>query len=107
MGVVGAVLVARWSLGLLRTTSVVLLDREGPDDMRDAIKRRIEEDEGNRVTDLHLWAVGPRLYSAVVGVATDRSAAARSLQASAAARARRRALVVEVHAASPAELPAR
>jgi cation diffusion facilitator family transporter len=73
MGVVGAVLVGRWSLGLLRTTSVVLLDREGPDELRELIKRRIEEQEGNRVTDLHVWAVGPRLYSAVVGVATDRA----------------------------------
>jgi len=72
MGVVGAVLVGRWSLGLLRTTSVVLLDREGPDDLRDLIKRRIEADKGNRITDLHLWAVGPRLYSAVLSVATDR-----------------------------------
>ena len=71
MGVVGAVLVGRWSLGLLRTTSVVLLDREGPDDLRDLIKRRIEAQEGNRVTDLHIWAVGPRLYSAIVGVATN------------------------------------
>jgi cation diffusion facilitator family transporter len=71
MGVVGAVLVGRWSIGLLRTTSVVLLDREGPDELRGVIKRRIEAHEGNRVTDLHVWAVGPRLYSAVVGVAAD------------------------------------
>jgi cation diffusion facilitator family transporter len=71
MGIVGAVLVGRWSVGLLRTTSVVLLDREGPDDLRALIKRRIEADRGNRVMDLHVWAVGPSLYSAIVGVAAE------------------------------------
>ena len=56
---------------ILEKMDVVLLDREGPDDLRDLIKRRIEAQEGNRVTDLHIWAVGPRLYSAIVGVATN------------------------------------
>lgn len=70
MGIVGAVLVGRWSIGLLHTTSVVLLDREGPDDLRSAIRRRIEAVDDNRVTDLHLWAVGPRMYSAIIAVVT-------------------------------------
>lgn len=70
MGIVGAILVGRWSLGLLHTTSVVLLDREGPDDLRAVIRDRIEAVDDNRVTDLHLWAVGPRMYSAIVGVVT-------------------------------------
>lgn len=70
MGIVGAVLVGRWSIGLLHTTSVVLLDREGPDDLRTAIRQRIEASDDNRVTDLHLWAVGPRMYSVIVAVVT-------------------------------------
>lgn len=70
MGLVGAVLVGRWSLGLLRTTSVVLLDREAPDALRDLVRKRIEAEDGNRVTDLHVWAIGPRLYSVIVAVAT-------------------------------------
>lgn len=70
MGLVGAVLVGRWSLGLLRTTSVVLLDREAPDALRDLVRRRIEVEDGTRVTDLHVWAIGPRLYSVIVGIAT-------------------------------------
>ena len=70
MGIVGAVLVARWSLGLLHSTSVVLLDRQGPDDVQGLIRRRIEAADDNRVTDLHLWAVGPQMYSAIVSVVT-------------------------------------
>src|SRR5690606_21124917 len=70
MGLVGAVLVGRWSLGLLRTTSVVLLDREAPAALRDLVRNRLEAENGNRVTDLHVWAIGPRLYSVIVGIAT-------------------------------------
>jgi len=71
MGIVGAVLVARWSVGLLHSTGVVLLDRQGPDDLCDMIRQRIENEPGNRVVDLHLWAVGPRMYSAVIGVVAN------------------------------------
>ncbi len=103
MGVVGAVLVARWSVGLLRTTSIVLLDREGPDEMRDLIKRRIEEDTSGRVTDLHVWAVGPRLYSAVVGVATEDPQPPDYYKRLVPQGLGVVHLVVEVHDASPAE----
>ncbi|HEX9878247.1 MAG TPA: CDF family Co(II)/Ni(II) efflux transporter DmeF [Gammaproteobacteria bacterium] len=72
MGIVGAVLVGRWSIGLLHSTSVVLLDREGPDDLRELIRHRIEASDDNRVTDLHFWAVGPQMYSGIVSVVTSR-----------------------------------
>jgi cation diffusion facilitator family transporter len=68
MGIVGAILVARWSLGLLKSTSVVLLDRQGPDDLSAMIRRRIENEDGTRVVDLHLWAIGPKMYSAAVAI---------------------------------------
>jgi len=34
MGVIGAVLVARWSMGLMTSTSAVLLDRQAHDGCR-------------------------------------------------------------------------
>jgi cation diffusion facilitator family transporter len=71
MGIVGAILVARWSYGLLHSTSVVLLDRQGPDDIRETIQRRIEHDGGNRVVDLHLWAIGPKMYSAIISIVAN------------------------------------
>jgi cation diffusion facilitator family transporter len=70
MGIVGAILVARWSIGLLHSTGVVLLDRQGPDDIREMIMRRLEND-GDRVVDLHLWAVGPKMYSAIIAIVAD------------------------------------
>lgn len=70
MGIVGAVLVGKWSLGLLHSTSTVLLDREGPDDIRKTIKERIEAEDDNRIVDLHVWAVGPNIYSVILSVVT-------------------------------------
>jgi Co/Zn/Cd efflux system component len=72
MGVVGSVVIARWSFGLLRDTSRVLLDAEVGEDRRAAIQAAIEEDADNRITDLHLWRVGPRHLAAIVAVVTHR-----------------------------------
>jgi len=68
MGVIGAVLVSRWSLGLLRSTSYILLDREGPEDIRRKVRENIERDGDTRIADLHLWAIGPNIYSAAISV---------------------------------------
>jgi len=75
-GVAGSVVIAKWSLGLLRDTAAVLLDAEVPQDRRDAIRSALESEPGTRVTDLHLWRVGPRHFAAevVVSAAGDRGA---------------------------------
>lgn len=70
MGIVGAVLVARWSVGLLRSTSAILLDRSAPAEVSDAVRGSIEAVDDNRVADLHVWSVGPNIYSAIVSVVT-------------------------------------
>ncbi len=68
MGIVGAILVAGWSLGLLRTTSGVLLDRQGPESIGRKIKESIEWDNDSQVVDLHLWSVGPNVYAVIIVV---------------------------------------
>ena len=70
MGIVGAMLVARWSVGLLRSTSNILLDREASDELRDIVRDKIEAEDDNRIADLHVWAVGPNLYSVIVSLVT-------------------------------------
>lgn len=71
MGVVGAVLVARWSWNLLVDTSGVLLDRQAPSDVVDAVRGSIESHADDRVADLHLWSIGPGQYAAALSVVTD------------------------------------
>lgn len=72
MGIVGGILVARWSWSLLRQSSDVLLDREGPEEVREAIKKSIETGSNHRVTDLHVWSIGPGIYAAIISVLTDK-----------------------------------
>lgn len=68
MGIVGAVLISHWSVGLLRTTARVLLDRAGPRELQEAIRARVESGGNLRITDLHTWAVGPDQYAAIISL---------------------------------------
>jgi cation diffusion facilitator family transporter len=70
MGIVGSVVIARWSLGLLRDTSAVLLDAEVTSSRREAIRSALESHADIRVADLHVWRVGPRHLAAIVSVVT-------------------------------------
>lgn len=58
MGLVGALVIARWSIGLLRATGAVLLDMNPGEVLSRTIRSRIETD-GDRIADLHVWRVGP------------------------------------------------
>ena len=69
MAIVGAALVARWSWGLLRDSSRILLDRQAPRDLRESI-REVLQTPHDRITDLHVWSVGPQIYAASIAVVT-------------------------------------
>ncbi|MBI5874162.1 MAG: CDF family Co(II)/Ni(II) efflux transporter DmeF [Candidatus Omnitrophica bacterium] len=68
MGMIGGIMVFRWSLGLLRATSFVLLDKAGSEHIQNKIKESIETDGDSRVADLHLWSVGPGVYGAIISI---------------------------------------
>jgi cation diffusion facilitator family transporter len=70
MGLVGAALVARWSFGLLKATSAVLLDRSAAPEACTAVREALERVDGNRVVDLHVWCIGLNLYSAALTIVT-------------------------------------
>ncbi len=71
MGIVGAILVARWSMGLIRDTSGVLLDHQAPAAMLEQTRVAIEDVDDNRIADLHIWSIGPGIYSATMAVVSD------------------------------------
>jgi cation diffusion facilitator family transporter len=58
MGIVGALVIARWSWGLLRDAGAVLLDAVPDGTLPEKIRCMLERG-GDRVADLHLWRVGP------------------------------------------------
>jgi len=70
MGVVGAIMVARWSFSLIRAASAVLLDRQPSVAVRERVAGIIESYKDTRVSDLHLWCIGPGIYSADLCVVT-------------------------------------
>jgi len=71
MGLVGSAVIANWSWGLVKAAGAVLLDMRPGDDLAHEIGERLEV-EGDRITDLHVWRVGPGHASAVVSLVTDR-----------------------------------
>lgn len=68
MGIVGAILITRWSWTLLRQTSVILTDHQAPDAIRDAITEVIESHEDTVVSDLHVWSIGPNIYASIISI---------------------------------------
>jgi len=69
-GVIGALVIANWSWGLMRDTGRILLDMNLDERMAEKVRHLIE-DNGDTVLDLHVWRVGPGHLSAVVSVATS------------------------------------
>jgi cation diffusion facilitator family transporter len=70
MGIVGAVVIARWSWGLLHDTGAVLVDAS-PNTGLEAEIREAIEDTDTRIVDLHVWRVGPGRYAAIVSLVAD------------------------------------
>ncbi len=71
MGLVGAGLVARWSYGLIRETSRVLLDNQTEKQHLDALREAIEGHSSDRVTDLHVWSIGHGIFAAEIALVSD------------------------------------
>lgn len=68
MGIVGGLVIARWSYGLIRDTSGVLLDAVPQQaELTEEIRERLETN-GDRIADLHLWQVGPGHHAAILSI---------------------------------------
>ena len=67
MGIVGAVVIARWSWSLMRTTAGVLLDQTD-EHVAAEIRELVEQPGDATITDLHVWRVGPDAHAAIVSV---------------------------------------
>lgn len=70
MGVVGALVIAHWSVVLMRSSGAILLDAVPDTRLAGEIKRRLEVG-ADRVCDLHLWRVGPGHAAVIASVVSD------------------------------------
>lgn len=64
MGIIGALLIARWSVGLLRSSGAVLLDKQAPAAMHERIRQALSDGD-TRVADLHVWCIGPNVFAVI------------------------------------------
>jgi cation diffusion facilitator family transporter len=71
VGIIGSFVIASWAYGLIRDSGAVLLDVSVDKNLEAVIRDRLET-RGDRVTDLHLWQVGPGHRAAVISVVSDR-----------------------------------
>ncbi|MQB08677.1 cation transporter [Agrobacterium sp. ICMP 6402] len=68
MGIVGGLVIAHWSWGLVRSTATTLLDAvPQTEDLPQEIRESVETEE-DRITDLHVWQVGPGHHAAIVAI---------------------------------------
>ncbi|MGL5875393.1 MAG: CDF family Co(II)/Ni(II) efflux transporter DmeF [Xenococcaceae cyanobacterium] len=70
MGFVGAIVIAKWSYGLIGDTALLLLDGAIDKQTKLAIVTAIEQDADNRITDLHVWYVGQHHLAATISLVT-------------------------------------
>lgn len=70
MGVVGSLVIAHWSWGLVRKTSRILLDETPHAALQEKVGEIIARQEGDVILDLHLWATAPDCVAAVLSVET-------------------------------------
>ncbi|HXQ46498.1 MAG TPA: CDF family Co(II)/Ni(II) efflux transporter DmeF, partial [Caulobacteraceae bacterium] len=97
MGVVGSLVIANWSFGLVRAAGAVLLDMQPDGALAHAIEHRLE-DGADRISDLHLWRVGPGHNAAVVSLVSDHPQPPEAYKAKLAGLASLSHVTVEVHA---------
>ncbi len=67
VGLLGAVVIARWAWGLMKDTAAILLDTAEP-----ALMARVRaqvEAEGATIRDLHVWRIGPHAHAAIISLA--------------------------------------
>jgi cation diffusion facilitator family transporter len=65
MGIVGAAVIASWSWNLMRDTAGVLLDRTD-DHLAAEVREEVEGPGDARITDLHIWRIGPAAHAAII-----------------------------------------
>ena len=93
-GIVGALVIANWSWGLLHAAGAILLDMR-PEGLAREIRARLEDGD-DRIADLHIWRVGPGHHAALVSLVSDRPEPPQAYKARLAAIAGLSHLTVEV-----------
>jgi len=69
MGILGAMMVSRWAGKLLKETSGILLDYQAPEESRAKVRKALENN-GDKISDLHIWTIGQGLSAVNISIVT-------------------------------------
>ncbi|KTT68017.1 cation transporter [Sphingomonas sanguinis] len=67
VGLLGAVVIANWSVGLMKQASTVLLDAADPK-LAAEVRERVEGPGDTRIHDFHIWRIGPTAHAVVLSI---------------------------------------
>lgn len=79
MGIVGAVVIARWAWTLMGVTASVLLDQTD-EHVAEEVRELVERPGDATITDLHVWRIGPQAHAAIVSVIGQATANTESIR---------------------------
>ena len=68
MGIVGAVIITRWALGLMKQTGPILLDASIEPDYQQKIINQLESETDTNISDIHIWKVSADHYAAMISI---------------------------------------
>jgi len=97
MALIGVCVILSWSFGLVRTAGAVLLDMVPDRHLAGLIRERLEVGD-DRVSDLHLWRLGPGHVGLIASLVSDRPLAPGAYKRRLAGIAGLSHVTVEVHA---------
>jgi cation diffusion facilitator family transporter len=97
VALLGAAVIANWSIGLLRSSARALVDATEDPALAQRIRDLVQADGDAVVADLHVWQVGARAWSAVVSIVADSPLPAADYRQRLAAVHELRHVTVEVH----------
>jgi cation diffusion facilitator family transporter len=70
MGLIATAVILSWSWTLVRSAGAILLDASPDPALSNSIATRLEQ-SGDKVSDLHLWRIGPGHLAAVISLVSD------------------------------------
>lgn len=68
MGIIGSILIFKWTISLIKDTSQILLDKEMDTPIIQKITRLIESDGNSKISDIHLLRVAERKYACIISI---------------------------------------
>ena len=73
-GIVGAILILRWTTGLLKASGSILLDSEDGSPLVEEVRSIIESDGVSKISDLHVWQIARNKYACIIALVTKKDA---------------------------------